>query len=390
MAAVNLLYDVGAKDENPEKTGFAHLFEHLMFEGSVNIPEFDKPLQHAGGSNNAFTSNDITNYYETLPAENIELAFWLESDRMLELAFSEEKLALQKKVVIEEFKQRYLNQPYGDIWLLSRELSYSTHPYRWPTIGKEIRHIEEATLQDVKDFFFSHYAPNNAILVVAGNVETDEVIHLAEKWFGEIPARNVPERKLPQEPKQQAQKRLSVERDVPADAVMLNFHMDKRLSETFYAMDLLSDILSSGNSSRLYKTLVKEQQIFSEVGAYITGSIEPGQFIIFGKLDKNHTIAEGEKAIWEMLDAVKTSGVTERELQKVQHKLETNEKFSLLNVLNKAMKLAFSELIEDASLVNRDLEYFSAITPGKIQSIAQQIFTEENASVLEYKALKKA
>lgn len=386
MVAVNLLYDVGARDENPAKTGFAHLFEHLMFEGSVNIPEFDRPLQMAGGSNNAFTSNDITNYYESIPAQNLEIPLWLESDRMLSLDFSEEKLALQKKVVIEEFKQRYLNQPYGDIWLLSRDLSYRTHPYRWPTIGKEISHIESATLQDVKDFFFSHYAPNNCILVVAGNVEVQEALENVRKWFGDIPRRNVPVRNLPQEPVQEYQRRMQVERPVPSDALMLNFHMAQRNSREFLALDLLSDILSSGRSSRLYHRLVKEKPIFTEIGSYVTGSIDPGQFIIFGKLDKKYTIADGEEAVWELLDEVRSVPVSEEELEKVKNKIETNERFGLQNVLNTAMKLAYAELLGDADMVNTELEQYRSITAADILSFAQQKLTVNNSSIIEYKA----
>lgn len=386
MVAVNLLYDVGARDENPAKTGFAHLFEHLMFEGSVNIPEFDRPLQMAGGSNNAFTSNDITNYYESIPAQNLEIPLWLESDRMLSLDFSEEKLALQKKVVTEEFKQRYLNQPYGDIWLLSRDLSYHTHPYRWPTIGKEISHIESATLQDVRDFFFSHYAPNNCILVVAGNVEVEEALEKVRKWFGDIPRRNVPVRNLPQEPVQDQQRRIQVERPVPSDALMLNFHMAKRNSREFLALDLLSDILSSGRSSRLYHRLVKEKPIFTEIGSYVTGSIDPGQFIIFGKLDKKYTIADGEKAVWELLDEICSVPVSEEELEKVKNKIETNERFGLQNVLNTAMKLAYAELLGDADMVNTELEQYRSITSGEILGFARQRLTMNNSSIIEYKA----
>lgn len=386
MVAVNLLYDVGARDETPELTGLAHLFEHLMFEGSENIPEFDKPLQLAGGSNNAFTSNDVTNYYEILPADNVETALWLESDRMLSLGFSEEKLTLQKKVVCEEFKQRYLNQPYGDIWLLSRKLAYTTHSYRWPTIGKELSHIENVKLDEVKHFFFSHYAPNNGILVLAGKITPEQGFALAEKWFGSIPKRDVKPRNIPQEPKQTEERRLRVERNVPQDALMLNFHMDARMSSDFYRMDLLSDILSSGKSSRLYEMLVKEKQLFTEIGAYVTGSLDPGQFILFGKLSPGKTMQEGESAIWELLEDVKKQGIETQELEKVKNKMETNERFSLLNVLNKAMKLAFSELMGDANLVNTDLDRFREVEPHHIQEAANRILVRENASILEYYA----
>jgi predicted Zn-dependent peptidase len=254
LACLNILYDVGARDEDENKTGFAHLFEHLMFGGSINIPSFDEPLQMVGGENNAFTTNDLTNYYCTVPAENIETMFWLESDRMLSLAFTDKSLEVQRSVVIEEFKQRYLNQPYGDVWLILRPLVYEKHPYKWATIGKEISHIENATMDDVKAFFKKHYNPSNSIMVVAGNVDVDQVKQLAKKWFGPIPAARKPVRNLPVEPKQTKPRRLTVERDVPASAIYKVYHMCARADEEYHTVDIISDILSRGNSSRLYKT----------------------------------------------------------------------------------------------------------------------------------------
>jgi predicted Zn-dependent peptidase len=369
-------------------TGFAHLFEHLMFEGSKNIPNYDGPLQNAGGSNNAFTSNDITNYYLTVPAQNIETGFWLESDRMLELAFLQEKLDVQKKVVIEEYKQRYLNQPYGDVWLLLRPLVYTQHPYLWPTIGKEIKHIEDAELEDVKNFFFKHYAPNNANLVVAGNVTLAQVKQLAEKWFAPIPKREVTTRNLPKEPKQLEQRRLKVERDVPADLLTIAFPMPERSHPDYFIYDLITDILSSGNTSRLYQSLVKEQQIFTEIGAYVMGSYDPGLIVVSGKLDKKFSMQDGEKAIWAELDRLQSSPVKEAELQKVKNKLDTREKFSLMNILNIAMKLATSELLGDANNINTELDSYNKIELKDIERIAKDVFRIENSNILEYYAKK--
>jgi zinc protease len=389
MAVMNILYNVGARDEDERMTGFAHLFEHLMFEGSKNIPNYDGPLQKAGGSNNAFTSNDITNYYLTVPAQNIETGFWLESDRMLELAFLQEKLDVQKKVVIEEYKQRYLNQPYGDIWLLLRPLVYKKHPYLWPTIGKEIKHIEDAKLEDVKGFFFTHYAPNNANLVVAGNVTVAQVKELAEKWFGPIPKRDVPKRNLPVEPKQTEERRMTVEKDVPADMITMAFHMPDRSHPDYLVYDLVTDILSSGNTSRLYQALVKEKQIFTDIGAYVMGSMDPGLIVVSGKIDRKFTMAEGEKAIWQVLDELKTTLIPETELQKVKNKLDTREKFSLMNILTIAMKLASSELLGDPNKINTELEDYNRITVNDVQRISREVFIKENVSVLEYLAKKE-
>ncbi len=388
MAVMNILYDVGARDEDEKMTGFAHLFEHLMFEGSKNIPNYDGPLQKAGGSNNAFTSNDITNYYLTVPAQNIETGFWLESDRMLELAFLQDKLDVQKKVVIEEYKQRYLNQPYGDIWLLLRPLVYHKHPYLWPTIGKEIKHIEDATLEDVKNFFFTHYAPNNANLVVAGNVTVSQVKELAEKWFGNIPKREVPKRNLPAEPKQTEERRLSVEKDVPADMLTMAFHMPDRRHKDYVVYDLITDVLSSGNTCRLYQALVKEKQVFTDVGAYVMGSMDPGLVVVSGKVDKGHTMIDAEKAVWEVLEELKTTKIPDAELQKVKNKLDTREKFSLMSILTIAQKLASCELLGDANKINTELDEYNSVTTEDILRISKEVFTKENCSILEYHSKK--
>lgn len=388
MVAMNLLYDIGAKDEQPDKTGFAHLFEHLMFGGSVNIPNYDKPLQNIGGENNAFTNNDITNYYLTLPAENIETGFWLESDRMLCLDFSRKSLDIQKNVVIEEYKQRYLNQPYGDVWLILRPLAYKVHPYQWATIGKEISHIQNATLENVKEFFFQHYAPNNAILVIAGNIDNQQVIDLAEKWFSPIDARNVPERELSSEPTQKQERRSEVERDVPFDAIFKTYHMCSRNHEDFYAVDMISDILANGKSSRLYQQLVQKKKLFCEINTYITGDIDPGLLVVSGNLMKNITMKTAEDAINEELDKLKTEWVKEHELNKVKNKVESTMIFSMTNVSNKAMNLAFYELLGDAGNFNTEIEKYRKVSPVTIKDMANTMLQPENCSTLYYLSKK--
>ncbi|MCB8964298.1 MAG: insulinase family protein [Bacteroidales bacterium] len=386
IASVNLLYNVGAKDENPDKTGFAHLFEHLMFGGSVNIPSFDEPLEHVGGENNAFTNNDYTNYYITLPAENIETAFWLESDRMLSLAFTKKSLDVQRNVVIEEFNQRYLNQPYGDVWLNLRPLAYTAHPYMWATIGKSTDHIKSATLTDVKNFFYSHYAPNNAILCVAGPVEPSHIIELVNKWFGPIEKRNVITRNLPKEPLQTAPRKLEVIRDVPFNAIYKAYHMCNRNHANFATVDLMSDLLSNGKSARLYQHLVKEKQLFSSVNAYITGDIDEGLFIVTGQLYPSTSYSDAESALVDEIALLQNSTVAPYELEKVQNKFESNFTFEETSVLNKAMNLSFYELLGDAKNINLEVERYRSVTPESIRTVAQQILTEKNCSTLYYKS----
>ncbi len=385
MAALNIVYNVGSRDEDPEKTGFAHLFEHLMFGGSKNIPDYDSPLQKVGGENNAYTTPDKTNYYLTLPAVNIETGFWLESDRMLELAFSEKSLDVQRNVVIEEFKQRYLNQPYGDVFPLMQELAYKVHPYRWPTIGREISHIQNAVLDDVKDFFFKHYAPNNAILVVTGNVDEEEIFKMAEKWFGDIPGRNVPEKNIPAEPVQTEFRSLTVERDVPYDAIYVSFHMDKNFGEDYYATDLISDILSNGQSSRLYRKLIIDEGLFSELDAFVSGDADPGLFSVSGKLIEGVTLEQAEEAIFKELDFIKNDNIAEEELQKVINKVEANLIYSEIGYLSKAKTLASFELLGDAGLINSQADRYRSVTATKIKEVANKIFTRNNCSILYYK-----
>ncbi|GAA3958342.1 M16 family metallopeptidase [Mucilaginibacter dorajii] len=388
MAVLNILYDVGARDEDADQTGFAHLFEHLMFGGSVNIPSYDEPLQRVGGENNAFTSNDITNYYITLPSANIETAFWLESDRMLSLAFSEKSLEVQRNVVIEEFKQRYLNQPYGDVWLKLRPLVYKKHSYRWATIGKTIKHIEDARIEDVKAFFKKHYNPQNAIMVVGGDVNLEQVKQLAEKWFGSIPAGEKYHRNLPQEPEQHEERRETVTAKVPLNDVYIAFQMGARLDEDYYAVELLSDVLSRGHSSRLYRSLVQDKQIFSEVHAYITSSLDKGMFVLEGKPLENVSIEQAEAALWEELEKVKSEEIPADELTKVQNKTESTMVFSEMSLLDKAMNLASFELLGDADMLNQETEKYLAVTSGQIKEAANKIFRKDNSSTLIYLAEK--
>ncbi len=340
MACVNVLYDVGARDEDSERTGFAHLFEHLMFGGSVNIPDFDNVLQQAGGENNAFTTNDITNYYLTLPAVNLEVAFWLESDRMLSLAFSEKSLEVQRNVVIEEYKQSYLNQPYGDIWIEIPKLAYKVHPYLWPTIGKNIDHIKYAVMDDVKAFFKKFYCPNNAILCVTGNVTVEQVKELCEKWFAPIPMGNTPKRNLPIEPPQTESRKLELKRDVPANAIYKVYHMGKRIDKSFYTMELLADVLTDGNASRLYVELVKNQKLFSEINAFTFESLDPGIFIVTGKLLDGVALEQADIAIQKELEKITAAEVQKDELEKAKNKTESQHIFAEISILNKAMNLA--------------------------------------------------
>jgi len=386
MACVNILYDVGARDESPDKTGFAHLFEHLMFGGSVNIPSYDTPLQEVGGQNNAFTSNDVTNYYVTLPAANLETAFWLESDRMLSLAFSDRSLEVQRSVVCEEFKQHYLNKPYGDVWLRLRPLAYRQHPYRWATIGRELRHIEEATMADVRAFFSKHYAPNRAVMVVAGDVRTGRVRELSEKWFAGIPRSENYRRNLPQEPPQTEPRREEVRADVPVDSIYIAFHGPERLHPDYPALDLLSDLLAHGPSSRLFRALVKDRPVFGEVNAYVLGSIDPNLFTVEGKPLPNVPVAEAEALLWEELERLKSEPVPDRELQKVKNQVESTMVFSELSILDKAMNLAFYEALGDAEMYNREVEKYLSVRPEDILRLAGQVFRRENSSTLVYHA----
>jgi zinc protease len=384
MAVVNVMYDVGARDEDPAKTGFAHLFEHLMFGGSIHIKDYDEALQIAGGENNAYTTNDLTNYYIQLPHENIETAFWLESDRMLSLAFSKKNLEVQRKVVCEEFKEHYINKPYGDVWHKLRELSYKQHPYRWMTIGKELSHIENAQLADVKAFFFKHYRPVNAVLVVSGHVSLEEVKRLSEKWFGPIPMGEKYLRNLSKEPRQMERRLLETEADVPLDAFYKTWHMPSRLSKGYYATDLLSDILSGGGSSRLYQALVKEKQLFSQVDCSHMGSVDAGLLTIEGKLVKGVKMQDAEKAVQEEVEKIKSDPVNEAELQKVKNKTESMIAFEDMSVMNRANSLATYELLGDAEMMNTELTRYQEITVEDIKKVSREIFDEDNSNTMHY------
>lgn len=386
MAVVNILYDVGARDEHPDQTGFAHLFEHLMFGGSVNIPSYDEPLQRVGGENNAFTSNDITNYYITLPSVNLETAFWLESDRMLSLAFSEKSLEVQRNVVCEEFKQRYLNQPYGDVWLKLRPMAYKQHPYQWATIGKSLDHIENANIDDVKAFFARHYNPSNAIMVVGGDVKTEEVKRLAEKWFANIPAGEKLPRMLPIEDDQTEERKETVHANVPLNAIYKVFHMPARTEPGYYAADLVSDILSRGNSSRLFRNLLKDKKLFSDINAYLTGSLDAGLFVVEGKPLPGVSMELAEAAIWEELNRISTELVPEDELTKVKNKMESTMVFSEMSLLDKAMNLAYFELLGDANDLNLETQKYLNVSAEDIRNQAKHIFRKENSSTLYYLA----
>ncbi|MBK8659924.1 MAG: insulinase family protein [Bacteroidetes bacterium] len=389
MAVVNVLYKVGSRDEEETQTGFAHLFEHFMFEGSVHVPEFDTPLQNAGGENNAFTSTDITNYYDILPANNLETAFWLESDRMLSLAFDEESLNTQKNVVMEEFKEHYINQPYGDVWHKLTALAYTTHPYRWPVIGLTLDHIEQVQMESAKQFFYKYYRPNNAVLVVAGHVKAGEVFALAEKWFGEIPSGEPIVRNIPQEAPQTVPRLLEVTADVPVNAIYKAYKMCARNHADYHAADLLRDILSTGDSSRLYNELVKEQKLFSSVSAYMTESIDEGLFMIEGKLQEQVSMQQASDAIEAVLQNMVQVAIDETELTKVKNKIESYLLFGEVNILNRAMNLAFFEMLGHAGWANEELDKYRAVTAPQMQRVASEIFRPEVCNTLHYFAAAK-
>lgn len=386
MVTLNVLYNVGARDEDPEKTGFAHLFEHLMFEGSKNIAHFDKPVEDAGGSSNAFTSNDVTNYYITLPAINVETAFWLESDRMLELDFQQEKLDVQKKVVIEEFKERYLNKPYGDVWHHLRTLCFKKHPYMWPTIGKNTQHVEDATLEYVKEFFFTHYAPNNAILVLSGNISVEKGFELAEKWFGPIPAREIHARNLPQEDAQNEARRILVEANVPKSMLYMAFPMPGYDQNDYHAVDFLTEVLGYGESSRLVENLVVRNEIFDDISSYVLGSLDNGLAIISGMPAEGISFEKAEEMIWGELEKIKTEHISQLEIESLLNKAETSEAYELDNTQQRALKLAMFENMGNAHNANTMKDRYRALNAEKLIEAANQYFTKEKSNVLQYKA----
>ncbi len=389
LVAMNLLYEVGSRDEDPEMTGFAHLFEHLMFGGSVNIPEYDMPLQMVGGENNAFTNNDITNYYLTIPSQNIETAFWLESDRMLELDFSQKNLDTQKSVVIEEFNQRYLNQPYGDAILKLRPLAYKVHPYRWPTIGMDISHIEKAELEEVKKFYFSHYCPNNAVLSLTGNINHDQALGLTGKWFGPIEKREVKVRNLPVEPEQNEERRITIEKDVPSDALYKAWHTGPRTGNDFYTLDLITDLLAGGESGRLHIKLVREMKLFSKINAYITSDIDPGLIIIQGILMKDVDIPDAEEAVNEVIRSLLDRKGLKDEIEKVKNKFEASTVFSYTSILNKAVNLSLYELLGNAELINNEVDAYRKVNEEMVIDAVRKYFLRSNCSTIYYKSTRK-
>jgi predicted Zn-dependent peptidase len=389
LVAMNLLYNVGSRDENPEMTGLAHLFEHLMFGGSLNIPDYDTPLQLVGGENNAFTSNDITNYYLTLPAENIETGFWLESDRMLELDFSQKNLDTQKNVVIEEFNQRYINQPYGEALLKLKPLTYKIHPYRWPTIGMDITHIENTDLEQVRSFFFSHYAPNNAILALTGNIDFELAFKLAQKWFGPIEKRKIQSRNLPVEPEQTQERIMTIERDVPSTALYKAWHISQRNSMDFYTLDLITDLLAGGESGRLHTRLVREKKLFSEINAYITADLDPGLIIVQGKLMKNIDIQYAEESVNLVLNDLQNGNIMKDEIEKVKNKFESSTVFSNTSILNKAANLSFFELLGNPGLINTEVDAYRNVTQEMVIEATRKYFIPSNCSTLNYLSTRK-
>ena len=386
MAAVNILYKVGARNENPNRTGLAHLFEHLMFRGTHQIPDFDTPVQMARGENNAFTNNDYTDFYITLPIANIETALWLESDRMTGLNLSEEACKIEKRVVIEEFRQRYLNQPYGDANMLLRALAYKQHPYRWATIGLTPEHIEQASAEEIHNFYRTFYHPSNAILSFSGDMAEEEFFALAEKWFGGIEDHKHDIPSIPAEPTQNEARRQEVERDVPATTITIAFKMGNRLSRDFFLGDITSDILAGGDSARLYEHLIKNKRLFASVNAYITGDVDCGLFVFTGQLLPSTTEAEAEEALWAEMADLQRNNISDYELEKVKNKFEANTLFGELNVMNKAMNLGYYEMIGDLSLINREVDIYRSLTSGDISDFASRIFRKENSSTLIYRA----
>ncbi len=384
MVTTNMLYDVGARDEDPEATGLAHLFEHLMFEGTREVPLFDVPVMMAGGENNAFTNNDFTNYYITLPVNNLETALWLEADRMTGLDLSGERIMTQKSVVTEEYRQRYLNQPYGDLLLLLRPLAYEVHPYRWPAIGMDISHIEKADTISARKFYRKFYNPSNAVLSVAGNVTPEEVFRLAEKWFGDKPRAPRRRRRLPAEPLQSERREITVARRVPSPQLVMAWHTGGRNSRDFIVLDMLTDILAGCESARFPALLVREREIFSEADIYLSGESDPGLVIFSGKLRNGSDIRKAEKAVEDELFRLSSGPVTDAELEKARNRYESLRLISHLSASNKAFNLAHHELLGDAEGYNREKERYLSVTAGEMTEKAARTFLPGNCSVIHY------
>ncbi len=385
LVAVNLLYNIGAKHEEDDATGFAHLFEHLMFSGSKNFENYDQIVERLGGESNAFTNNDITNYYLSVPNMYLQYALDLEADRMQNLNLNDKSLEVQKNVVIEEFKQRYINQPYGDLWKQIRELAFTVHPYQHQTIGKCIEHIENVTLETAKQFYENYYTPSNAVLAISGNVELNDLKSMIEASFGKIPATKTVKKAYPNEPKQTENREKTVKADVPANLICIIFQMGGRLDKDYYKYDLISDVLSNGKSTRLYNSLVVNQQLFTEVNAFITGEDDCGLFVVTGKYRDGVDIKQGEEAIWQELKAMKENMITENELQKMKNKNDANATFGNIKVLDKAMNLAyFAHLDGKTHLINEERELYNSVSLKDLQMLANDLFTNTYYSTLYY------
>lgn len=384
MVTVCLTYDVGTRDEDPERTGFAHLFEHLMFGGSKHAPNFDDYIQNAGGENNAMTNQDMTIYYDMLPVENLEVALWLEADRMANLNLTKKALNKERKVVVEEFKETSIEEPYGDIWHHIGPLVYTVHPYSVPTIGKTFKHIEDATLEEVAAFYRKFYCPNNAILSICGKVEAEEVFEKVNKWFGQIPAAAPNLRNLPKEPMQTERRELWVKAAVEAPAIYFVFHAAERMHPDYYLDEILSDVLGDGDASLLFKKMVKELQLFSEVDAYITGTLDTGLFVLEGKLAEGHNFEEAEAAFWNILNILKENPLSEKDLQRQQNRIEHNLEFAEVTSFHKAVSLGYYELLGDANWINEEGARYRSITVEGIQNRAQALFQPHKVSVVYY------
>lgn len=382
MVALNILYNVGSRDENPESTGMAHLFEHLMFGGSRNIPEFDKALEEAGGTNNAWTNCDFTNFYDIVPAHNVETAFWLESDRMNELAFSERSLEVQRHVVCEEFKQVCLNQPYGDLFHHLYALAYKVHPYRFPVIGKELSHIEQVTIDDVKAFFYRHYAPNNAVLAVTGNITFEETCRLAEKWFGGIPSRDIPPHTYAQEPLQQSPRRDTMTGRVPQTVIYKAYHMPGYADVSYPACDVITDLLSAGQSSRFYRNLLMGTDMFTRVDASITGTEDPGLLLLSAHLREGTDPEKAEEALTREALYLISEPPADYELQRALNRFESNHTFGCMNYVNLASVIAQGEM--RGQDINNIVPRQRTVTPEIIHDTAATILVPENSSTLLY------
>ncbi len=384
MVYVNLLYGVGARNENYEHTGLAHLLEHLMFEGTKAVPSFDEPLESAGGENNAYTNNDVTNYYISLPKQNAELAFWMESDRMCNITFGKSKVDVQRQVVMEEFKQTTLNKPYGDVSMILRAMAFKKHPYRWSTIGRKLSHIADVPVSVIRGFYKKYYAPDNAVLAVVGNISFEQVMEWSVKWFGNIPAKGVVKPALPVEPRQVRQRRKVVYRNVPANALYMGFHMGGRLEADYYPCDVISDVLSNGYSGRLLLRLVKEQKLFSKIDAFISGSEDAGMFWIYSRVADGVCMEDAEAAIWRELDALKQELVPEEELEKVRNRFESEYTFRNISGENLSNNIALAELRGELDSHLREPERYRAVTADDLRSAARELFRKGNSSVLYY------